>query len=760
MKRGYIVPYIIIGLMLVFVVYAAIVWVKARQESNRLRTGLELAYHLENSDSALQVQLSMSISDVYIDTLNSRIDTLLNDTERFRDHIRSTVYRDLFLSMISDAILDAHQERAGNIEDFKTHRAVINNSFLWLRSQEEKDILTKNEMKLFDRVMDGFYSNNLEYTMPDPPSSANPMVQKHMTVLYNEVINMNHLMMLLAHTRSDGLIQKLNHYLEERLMETEALRTRMMWGFFVGIVFTLALIIFFYIRERMSFRRVQNLANDLSQFVDALNHSDIVSKTDLLGNITYINDAFCAISGYSESELIGKPHSIIRHPDTPSSVFVTLWKTIQEGQIFKTTIKNRRKDGSSYYVNTTIIPMKNAKGDIVEYLAVRHDVTELISARDQAISAERFKDAFLSNMSHELRTPLNGIIGFANLLRGRLEGKTELKYINTILESSDHLLAIINDILDLSKIKSEKFSLDLQPVELYSAFHALVERFKVIADGKKITFTYENAIEPGTSVKSDWLRISQIITNLLSNAFKFTDAGGRVNIRTVYSNGMLECRISDTGIGMDEATISRIFHAFEQADLSITRKYGGTGLGLSITKALIDKMGGRIDVHSRVGEGSVFTVSLQLIPTETISAETAKPLSDNVPHRFSGNVLVAEDNEVNRMLISLLLDELGVSHTEVKDGSEAVEAMYGSEKFDLILMDENMPHLSGTEAMQKIRRLPGGDLPIVALTANVMVGDREQFLESGMNDFIPKPIDMNKLKTVLARFLSPHPSSD
>lgn len=751
MKHGRIPAYIFAVSIAVLIFYAAYVWMGARDQSERLRKGLDLAYSLQHDDAELQLQLSVSISDIYTDILNSRVDDWLEDTVRFKSYIRMNNKENTYLADMADAIEEAHAMRAETIEDFKSYRAIVNNSFLWLRTQESDERLTPEEGWVFHRMMDGFYTNDLEDSMPAFIPFGGPLIQQHMKILYTNVIEMNRVNIKLAHTRTDGLLEKLILYLEGDLQKTEKLRTSMMWSFVTGILSSLAAILFLYWRERASSEHVRHLANDLRQFVDALNQSEIVSKTDPQGYITFVNDEFCHISGYSREELIGKPHSIVRHPATPASVFRQMWSTIQRGENYKTMLQNLRKNGESYYVNTVVIPMKNSYGEIVEYLAVRHDVTELVAARDQAIAAERFKDSFLSNMSHELRTPLNGIIGFSNLLESKISDPIQRKYLGTILESSQHLLAIINDVLDLSKIKSDRFALDSRPFELNSSFESLIQRFSAQAQTKNIVFTSELDFPENQIVEGDWLRISQVITNLLSNAFKFTDEGGKVAFKARYDDGILECKIADSGIGMDPATIARIFHAFEQADSSITRKYGGTGLGLSITKELVQRMEGTIEVTSHVGVGSKFSVRIRLQPSD-IHPESARS-DENQEVRFQGHVLVAEDNEVNMMLITLLLEDFGVDFTAAKDGAEAVE-MFQSGSFDLVLMDENMPNLSGIEAMQKIRQLPGGTLPIIALTANVMAGDKERFLEAGMDDFIPKPVDIMKLRSVLTRYLS------
>lgn len=743
--------YPLVATVTFLIAFTAYSWLNAEMESQKLQNGLKKIHSLQIDDYDLQIQLSLAIADINVDELNRYTHDFSEDTEAFADYIHTHMDGDHYLQALTDAISDAHRMRQETIEDFKSYRSLLNNSILWVRAKESSQELAPADAWAFHRIIDSYYSMNLEESIPFPPYVSDPVMQSHLDVLYTYALKMNRLTKKLAHTRSDGLIDTMIHHMEALLQENEDSRIFMMWNFVFWAFSGLLLSLFLYFQVRKSFRHAQHLSNELKQFFDALNASSIVSKTDTHGEITFVNDTFCTVSGYSRQELIGQPHSIVRHPDTPASVFSALWKNIQSGTLYKVILKNRRKNGTPYYVDSTIFPIKNETGAITEYLAVRHDITEVIDSRDKAIEAEHFKDRFLSNMSHELRTPLNSIIGFSQLLEYKVQDPTRLRYIKSILESSQHLLEIINDLLDLSKIKSGQFSLEIRPFHLYTSFASLLERFEVQTHSKHLRFNYTLDISRDETVLGDWLRLSQILTNLLSNAIKFTPQGGKISLKAHYGNGILECKIADSGIGMDEATMERIFNPFEQADLSITRKFGGTGLGLSITKELVERMEGSIHVYSRIGAGSRFTITVKLPASRsTISPPPERPVDKSPLH---GHVLVAEDHETNRILMGFFLDELGLSYTLVKDGQEALEA-FGREHFDMILMDENMPRLSGTEAMLCIRTLPGGNLPIIAFTANTMTGDKERFIKAGMDDFIAKPIHFEELKTLLSRYLN------
>ncbi len=515
-----------------------------------------------------------------------------------------------------------------------------------------------------------------------------------------------------------------------------------------------------FLMKEMIEKRTQSLNKALKgqeQFLFALDESSIVSKTDPKGRITYVNDRFCEVSGYTQEELIGKSHSIVRHPDMEASFFKNLWETIQAKRVFKGTIKNRSKDGSSYYVDSTLVPIVDIDDNIVEYIAVRYDVTNLVDALKRSQLAERTKSEFLSNMSHEIRTPMNAILGFVHLLQKRLKNETNLSYVETIENSSKLLLHVIDDILDFSKMEHGKLTIESISFDLYERIGHVYELFELKAKEKQIDFVLDRGTEVPQYLYADILRIQQIVTNFLSNAFKFTPEGKRITlvIRFDKDNERLCVGVKDEGIGMDETVKKRIFHAFEQADNSTTRVYGGTGLGLSISSKLAELMQGDIDVTSRVGEGSEFTLC---VPVK-VEKGMADSLSSQESHKeafFTAKVLVAEDNKTNQMLIQMLLDELGVKYLTVSNGHEAVEA-FQKESFDIVLMDENMPEMNGIVAVEHIRdyekKQGKKPTPIVAVTANVMHEDQQRFKTAGMDDFIPKPIDPKELQRVFSRFL-------
>jgi CheY-like chemotaxis protein len=288
---------------------------------------------------------------------------------------------------------------------------------------------------------------------------------------------------------------------------------------------------------------------------------------------------------------------------------------------------------------------------------------------------------------------------------------------------------------------------------LHQQIREVLEKLTTLVDDKKLTLSLKSTISKEQLVIADNLRLTQIMTNLLSNAIKFTPEGGEIELEMLYENRVLSVSVKDTGIGISDEAKKRIFNKFEQANNSTTREYGGTGLGLSITKRLVEAMGGELQVRSALGKGSIFSFSL---PIEMDSmpkiSEPAKKMT--LERCFFGNILVAEDNSENQKLMRELLVLLGVDCDIVSDGNEAVAAVK-SKQYDLVLMDENMPNCSGIEAMKIIRQtVSSEELPIIALTANVMSDDKERFLREGMDDFIAKPININELKRVLSHYLT------
>ena len=372
---------------------------------------------------------------------------------------------------------------------------------------------------------------------------------------------------------------------------------------------------------------------------------------------------------------------------------------------------------------------------------------ELLLSRDEALRLQNVKDEFLSNMSHELRTPLNSICGFSEMLLRKLPQEEEI--INPIVKSAQHLLQLVSDILDLSKIQSGKFEIIEEPFKLSDEIATFQENFLPLMQSKNIEFSLEFDADKELYLKGDWFRISQILNNFISNAIKFTPDDGKITLVIKYASGEFYAGVQDSGIGIEEGAIEKITNPFEQSDGSVTKKFGGTGLGLSIAKTLTEMMQGVFKIESKLGEGSTFSISLPLEALEMQESQKEQELDAKEEETsIEAHILIAEDNKTNQLLLGMLLDDLGITYDIANDGQEAVD-IFQENRYDMILMDENMPHLSGVDAMLAIRDKFTKVPPIIAVTANAMKGDRERLVKLGMDGFLSKPIDNDLLiKTI------------
>ena len=509
------------------------------------------------------------------------------------------------------------------------------------------------------------------------------------------------------------------------------------------------------------------------------------------GSFLYVSPACERISGYRREEYIADPRLMDR---------ITLPEDLEVWQehtryvagklhAHAATFRIRRRDGALCWIEHVCNPVSDDQGrylgrrasnrDITQRKAIEADLahyrdnlerlvgertTALSIAKEAAEAASRAKSTFLANMSHELRTPMNAIIGMTDIVLRRATDPKQIDQLGKVKNASNHLLNVINDILDISKIEAERLTLEQASFKLGMVVENLMSMVGPAAAGKNLQMRLELPAEvAGMTLRGDPMRLGQVMLNLTGNAVKFTERGSitlRVWIVEESAKDVqLRFEVEDTGIGISSEDQKRLFTAFEQADGSMTRKHGGTGLGLVISRRLARLMGGDVGVNSQTGVGSTFWLSVRVSKETADAVSPAPTFAQDVAEsrliaEFSGTrILLAEDEPINREVSLMLLEDAGVTVDVAEDGAEAV-AMAKLKRYALILMDMQMPNLNGVEATQLIRTLPGyARVPIIAMTANVFEEDRQACLEAGMVDHIGKPIRPEKLFETLLKWL-------
>lgn len=486
--------------------------------------------------------------------------------------------------------------------------------------------------------------------------------------------------------------------------------------------------------------------------------------TDRDEKTTYANDAFLRMWGYEDAvELIGRrPGTFLWSPEQLRRDSGALAEHCNTAREFEAM----RRDGSLFSVIMSASLVKNARGEPLGLQASFADITQrkqmehaLLAAKNEAELANRSKSIFLANMSHELRTPMNGIIGFAGLLRDAGLPNEWGEYVRIIHGSAKTLLNIINDILDISKIESGKMLLENKPFLLAECIRDSLDVIRIPAARKEIRLECRPASNTPRIISGDEARLRQVLTNLLTNAVKFTNAGEiSVQVDSTELNGgfvQLAFTVTDSGIGIPPDKIDLILKPFQQLDASYTRKYGGTGLGLSISKELCERMGGQLSVESNPGAGSQFhfTILAKVVSEEELAAEESETSGQAPPRRRrSLRILVAEDDTTNQLVMQNILRKYGYECDLAATGVQAVEAVR-QKAYDVVFMDIQMPDLDGVQAAKEIRKLGLKDRAglIIGLTAHALQEDRQACINAGMDDYLCKPVEPDVFQKLLAR---------
>ena len=512
----------------------------------------------------------------------------------------------------------------------------------------------------------------------------------------------------------------------------------------------------------------------------ALDQHAIVAVTDLHGDITYVNDKFCAISGYAREELLGRNHRLVNSGIHPKAFFAELWATISQSRVWHGDICNRAKNGSLYWVQSTMAPLLGPEGKPQAYIAIRTDITttkmaeaRLAQAKDHAeelnnelehrigqanelaIKAERaseVKGMFVANMSHEIRTPMNGIMGMIEVLLGTDLTPEQEDFARTAYRSTEALMTIINDVLDFSKLEAHKLELEHCEFDLHELVFQVAELFRSQLAGRPLEMLVRIANEVPRLALGDPGRVRQILANLVGNAVKFTKAGFiRIDVTWVERTFVLA--VSDTGIGIPRDLIGRLFTAFTQVDASYSRSFGGTGLGLALSRRFADLMHGTLTVESEAGRGSTFTAKLPLaLPIAALHAQT----TDRGMSVFleQPRILVVDDSESSSQIIREMLAELGARPTVCANGVRALELLRGAvtagEPFSAAIIDLRLRGMDGVGVAREIRRVQTlARLPLLMLTGAGQPEDSTQLEQAGFNGFLVKPVRFQEFTQVL-----------
>ncbi len=483
--------------------------------------------------------------------------------------------------------------------------------------------------------------------------------------------------------------------------------------------------------------------------------------TDKGGKIEYVNEEFSRFTQYTSREVIGRIPMIFNQKHHTAWSYSKMWETLQEGKMWLSEFKNKKKDGTIFWENVTAFPLTSEDSLIMNYIIINDDITDkkqllddLVKSKEKAEESDRLKSAFLANMSHEIRTPMNGILGFTELLKEpNLSGAEQQFYIKIITDSGHRMLNLMNNLIDISRIESHEVKIIRSSFDIRKKFDHLLDFFNQEAKMKGLRLICKCELLPNESlIETDVQKLDSVLENLLKNALKFTK-NGTIEFGCEKQENLYKFFVKDSGAGIDPAHQSIIFDRFRQASESLSRPYEGAGLGLSISKAYVEILGGKIWVDSEPGKGAIFyfTLPVQVDREAEALSQVVVPLPEIqvLPAKFK--MMLVEDDDISMNYLEIISEKFCQEIYKASSGTEAVELFRKNQDIKMILMDIKLPLMDGLEATRQIREF-NKEVVILAQTAYSMVGDREKAMAAGCNDYITKPIERDKLKSLVLQF--------
>jgi len=483
--------------------------------------------------------------------------------------------------------------------------------------------------------------------------------------------------------------------------------------------------------------------------------------TNPAGEIQYVNPKFTELTGYSLEEVLGKNPNILKSGEHNPDFYQKLWETILSGQLWRGEIHNKKKSDEFYWESEVIAPIINENGDIVNFVAIKEDISEkkkmiaeLVEAKEHAEESDQLKTAFLHNISHEIRTPLNAIIGFSDLLNEPDTTLADRKYFSHIISQNGLKLAeIINDIVNIATFEAGQEKLNLSPVDVNHLMDDVYKKFKTKVQNQNLMFNQISTINNSeTCIITDETKLMQILSNFLDNAVKFTEKG-KIEMGCARQDNALQFYVSDTGVGISKQYHQFIFEKFKQVEHENSKFYSGNGLGLTIAKAYAEMMGGNIRVESEPGKGSVFFLSIPFHPAPQAEDQKNDDFISENDTTNQKNILIVDDEVSNTMYLEVLLKKMKYNIIKASNGSEAIEMCKDHPEINLVLMDIKMPITDGYEATKQIKIFRPA-LPIIAQTAYALAGDENKALAAGCDAYIAKPIKKDLLLEKIHSVLS------